>query len=305
MSKEKTNFLKDILKVVLALVFLAGLNFIAPQYSKNKDKTLANVSESINKKETAELSPKINIEIEATSGCVFDVSENKFVFEKNLNKRLPLASLTKIMTAITAKENLLESTTVLISKEALLKEGDNGLDVGARWQLNDILKAMLISSSNDAAFAVASSLREGNEITDTKFVKLMNRKAGEMQLNQTSFQNTSGLDLENDTVASNFGSCKDMTSMMAYMLKNYPNILEATSREKIILNGKEFKNTNKIIFDLPVLLGGKTGFSDTAGGNLSVVVNRGLANPVIITILGSSLEGRFEDVKTLHKTFVK
>ncbi|MFC1757121.1 D-alanyl-D-alanine carboxypeptidase family protein [Patescibacteria group bacterium] len=247
---------------------------------------------------------EIPFQIEALSACVFDILNNSFIYELNADTQRPLASLTKLMTAIVAKENLLPSTLVEISKEALLQEGDSGLIMQEKWNLSDILKIMLISSSNDAAYAVASSLKPGLEITDKEFVEIMNKKVLEMGLKKTYFINATGLDIS-ENLAGAYGTCKEMSSIIKYILINYPDLLEPTTKDYLSLGDRTFKNTNDIVNVIPVFFGGKTGFSDLAGGNLTIVVSKGLNHPMIITVLGSSIDGRFEDVKTLYNQFAK
>ncbi|MBU1178905.1 serine hydrolase [Patescibacteria group bacterium] len=292
--------LLNFLKIIGCIVFLLALNFLLPAYGRHGQLNMAAVSMGV--EQNAENAAPLNLE--AKSACVFDLVKNRFVFELNKDIQLPLASLAKLMTAAEAKENLLPTTLVEISKEALLMEGDSGLAVGETWRLPDILKIMLISSSNDAAYAIASSLSAGLKPDDSEFVGLMNKKARELGLEQAYFLNATGLDISKE-IAGAAGSCSDITKLIVYILKEYPELLEATTKEIMILNGKEFKNTNKLLPNLPVLLGSKTGFSDLAGGNLIVVVDKGLGYPMILTVLGSSLDGRFSDVQTLYDRFVK
>jgi D-alanyl-D-alanine carboxypeptidase len=81
-------------------------------------------------------------------------------------------------------------------------------------------------------------------------------------------------------------------------------VAEATRYEEFNMDSKIFKNTDKLAENLPGLIAGKTGFSDLAGGNLAVAVDIGLNHPVIIVVLGSTEEGRFEDVKELYYAII-
>jgi len=87
-------------------------------------------------------------------------------------------------------------------------------------------------------------------------------------------------------------------------LTRHPTLLEPTRETTITrtsLNNRSYKvyNTNQLTDDIPLLIGSKTGFTETAGGNLVVAFDAGLAHPVIIVVLGSTPEGRFNDIKTL------
>jgi D-alanyl-D-alanine carboxypeptidase (penicillin-binding protein 5/6) len=163
---------------------------------------------------------------------------------------------------------------------------------------------MLISSSNDAAFAIASTLRSETKPTDKEFVKLMNQKANQLNLEATYFRNATGLDIS-ETTAGAYGSCRDVTKLINYLLQEHPDLAETTTLASLRLKEREFQNTNKLLSKLPLLLAGKTGFDDLAGGNLTLIVNKGFNHPITITVLGSSIDGRFKDVETLYNYFVK
>ncbi|MFC1751562.1 D-alanyl-D-alanine carboxypeptidase family protein [Patescibacteria group bacterium] len=241
-------------------------------------------------------------EIIAEAGCVFDLLKKEYLYEKNINAQLPLASITKLMTAVIAKENLFDSTLINISKEALAQDGNSGLLLEESWNLDDIIDVMLVASVNDAAYAIASSLRSGLAPNDTLFVKFMNDKARELSLNQTYYLNATGLDLS-DSTAGALGSCKNTVELVKYITHNHPEILEVTSNEKLVYGDREFTNTNKLLGKLPAIYGGKTGFDDLAGGNLVIVVDKSIHHPLIIAVLGSTINERFEDVEKLYKHF--
>jgi len=279
--------LSNLIKIVSLSAILVVFNFLWPQ------EQLKNYA--IEEYDIGDY-PEEEIRLEAQSACVFDVLKNEFIFEKNAEAQLPLASLTKLITAITAKENLLPGTLIEISKEALSQDGDNGFRAGELWLLPKMINATLIASSNDAAFAISESRPD--------FIYLMNNTAKKLGLEQTYFLNSTGLDISSD-LAGAYGSCKDMVETMRYILANYRDILEITAKETYLANGIEFQNTNKLLPELPTLIGGKTGFDDLAGGNLIVVVDKGLHHPIIITVLGSNIEGRFSDVQTLYDAFLK
>ena len=291
--------ISNLIKIVSLAGVLFVFNFLWPleDTKKHPDRSTAgSTAETLLEKPLAENYPETEIQIRARSACVFDALKNEFVFEKNADSQLPLASLTKLATAITAKENLLPGTLINISQEAISQDGDNGFREGELWSLEKILNAMLISSSNDAAFAVSE--------TRSDFMELMNKTARKMGLKQTYFLNPTGLDIS-ESLAGAYGSCRDMAKITRLILDEHREILEITAKETYKANGLTFKNTNKLLPKLPTLIGGKTGFDDLAGGNLMVAVDKGLHHPVIIVILGSTIEGRFEDVETLYNIFIK
>ena len=128
----------------------------------------------------------------------------------------------------------------------------------------------------------------------------MNRKAQELNLSQTYFLNPTGLDMS-EHLAGSYGSAKDVADLISYIFRNYPSITEITQYDSVNVNSRNFSNTNKLVNKLSRLLSGKTGFSDLAGGNLAVITDIGFNRPVAIVVLGSSREGRFDDVEKLHQ----
>ncbi len=285
MGKEKTI----IILTIFSLIFL---------FSYNSESRTRSIPDSQKTRDEFSESAFQDIKLEAKAVYIFDIVKNEPIFELNADAQLPLASLAKIMTAVTAKESLPERLKINISAEAVMQEGDSGFSSGEQWQIEKILDAMLISSSNDAAFALASVLNLPH------FVFSMNEKARELNLAQTYFLNPTGLDLS-EGVAGAYGSARDVADMLSYALKNYSSLLEITRYETIELASRDFRNTNELVNEIPNLLGGKTGFSDLAGGNLAVVVDIGFNRPVIIVALGSSEQGRFEDVKKLYSETIK
>jgi D-alanyl-D-alanine carboxypeptidase len=240
--------------------------------------------------------PFENIKLEAKAAYVFDISKNQPIFELNAEAQLPLASLTKLMTALVAKEKLPPYLLATITKEAILQEGDSGFLAEEQWPVSDLIDIMLISSSNDAAFALASEFEKdfGGD-----FVSPMNQKAKELDLTQTYFLNATGLD-SSKNVSGGYGSAKDVANLLIYIVKNNPSLIEITRFNNLTLRSREFKNTNQVINELPGFIAGKTGFSDLAGGNLAVIVDNGYGHPFIVVVLGSTFEGRFSNIKTLY-----
>jgi len=248
-----------------------------------------------------------DLELEAKAAYVFDLQTNKEVYARNIDTQLPIASLTKLMTALVALEDIKENQTpVTIVPEALLQDGENGFSLYEQWDLYDLLDVTLVTSSNDGAYAIAASIMPFLTAEDSKnaFVTAMNDKAQQLGLTQTSFLTPTGLDLLGETKPSAFSSARDITTLFAYMLTRHPTLLEPTRETTITrtsLNNRSYKvyNTNQLTDDIPLLIGSKTGFTETAGGNLVVAFDAGLAHPVIIVVLGSTPEGRFNDIKTL------
>lgn len=247
-----------------------------------------------------------NPELEAKGVYVFDLLDKKEVFSKNLGERFPLASLTKLMTAVVALENMADDVVITISEEAIKQEGDIGFTMGEKWFLFDLIDIMLVSSSNDAAFSVFEETEKSLKENDgAEFVDLMNAKAKELQMNDTIFYNTTGLDISK-TKAGAYGSLKDTALLTEYILVNYPEIFLKTKEKLITLDPlkgspKIFYNTNTLLGKISGIEGAKTGFTELSGGNLVLVWNSGENHSYLIVILGSSLNGRFADAEKIVK----
>ncbi len=233
---------------------------------------------------------------EAKAVYIYDAAADKVVFEHNSSLQLPLASLTKLMTAVTAKNLLPDYVLVRISRENLLEEGDTGLLIGEEWTLGNLLDFSLVASSNDGIQAIAEATG------GPSFVAQMNALAQEMGLHESYFLNPSGLDVST-SLSGGYGSARDVAMLVAHILGSDPHLLEATSFNTLTISSKtamhKIVNTDKALDAIPNVLASKTGFTDLSGGNLVVAFDAGLGHTMIITILGSSYDGRFEDMKKL------
>jgi D-alanyl-D-alanine carboxypeptidase len=248
--------------------------------------------------------------VEARAAVVFDIKENKVLFSKNAEAQLPLASLTKIMTAYTALELLPQNSVVTIKPEFLLADGSSGFRIDQQWRLKDLLEATLVESSNDGAQAIAGTYNaflerrgEGEFDVSQKFLRAMNDHARTLGLTQTYFLNPTGLD-ENPYISGGNGSAFDMAKLMAAAVIKYPHAFSATGEPAIQVSSLgetryDIKNTNPFVDQIPGLIASKTGFTDLAGGNLAVVFDAGPMHPVAVVVLGSSANGRFTDTLSL------
>ena len=295
--------------LIIALAFIFISSFIFNLKVDRKDVSVPT--------ETASLSfPPVTLGAKAV--YVYDIRTKTVLFVKNENTRLPLASLTKVMSALVAEDASPLYGTVTISREALLAEGDSGLIEDEKWSLSNLLDFSLMTSSNDGMRAVAlafGALARADATTDEiidGFVGEMNNKASALGLKNTYFWNETGLDLptglgqagESEIKGGAYGTAKDMSTLMEYILMHHPELFAATRETTSTLQSMDehahvARNTNIIADEIPGLLASKTGFTNTAGGNLVVVFDPELGRPIIISILGSTEKGRFEDVRIL------
>ncbi|MEI8339370.1 MAG: hypothetical protein WCF94_01760 [bacterium] len=248
-----------------------------------------------------------NLSLQAKSACVWDVQNQKVLFQKNGDLVLPIASITKLMTTVVAMENLSKFATVKISSDNLLSEGDTGLLNQEKWSLNDLLSFSLTNSSNDGMMAVASTvssvINQAGDYSENNFTRLMNKKAVDMGLSNTRFYNSTGLDVDLN-LSGGYSTAREISKLMEYAIQNYPDIMEATSQNAAVFSSLSnikhiSKNTNEVVNEIPTIIASKTGFTDLAGGTLVVAFDVGLSHPVIATVLGSGRMKRFSDIVQL------
>jgi D-alanyl-D-alanine carboxypeptidase (penicillin-binding protein 5/6) len=218
---------------------------------------------------------------------------------------MPLASITKLMTTLLAYELADQAQITSVLPEAIDQEGNFGLSVGEQLTLQKLQQMSLITSSNDAAYQLAASVGSllGEQDPYQQFIAGMNIRAQELGLNTLEFLNPTGLDVSAN-VPGAVGSAKDVSFLMEYIITNYPEIIYPTREDSIRvynLSGAfhDITNTNQIVTEIPNLIGSKTGFTDLAGGNLTIAFDAGLNRPIIVTVLGSTRSERFNDVSKI------
>ncbi len=312
-KKEIETFVVLLLfAVVVALVIKNVLYF----ESRNEQLLLAEASFNEPSELIVKNNPFNDLSLSAKAFFVWDTRDKKMLAGFNEETQFPLASLTKLMTALVASEISSYDAIVTIGQPDLNSEGDNGLRKGERWRLSDIIDFVLMSSSNDGARALASAVYafDDTENADTDdncgaraearatFIKEMNKKAKKLGLTQSFYLNESGLDVR-ETLSGGYGSAKDTAILTEYILKEYPTLLEASAYKKMRIDSDilshQVDNTNSIVESLPGIVASKTGFTDLAGGNLTVAFDMGIGHIVIVSVLGSTKEGRFSDAKQL------
>jgi len=242
------------------------------------------------------IDPFATVSLQARAAYVWDIRNKKVLFAKNADQPMPLASITKIMTADVSSELLTPSSVVTIDADALSKDGDTGLYLNERWSFDKLLDFTLAVSSNDGAAAIASA-------ASPVFVDKMNQKAQSLGFQSMHFFNPTGLD-ESVVQSGANGSASDVAKLFVYTMQSHPSVFSATryaSFSTKSLDGLTHiaLNTDAEINNIPGIIGSKTGFSDLAGGNLAIVYDASVNYPVIIVVLGSTYSGRFSDITSL------
>lgn len=245
------------------------------------------------------------VPLRARAAVVYDASSDVMLYEKDANTPLPLASVTKIASALVLKDALVGIPRVTIHPEALKTEGDSGLSPHELWDTDDLLSFSLVVSSNDGMETLQSS---AEEVHGDSLVARMNAYAHDAGWKSFSFENTTGLDILNEAgmpvTPSAEGSARDVARLFAHALMRYPALYEATAEDAhnyILPDGTihTAKNTNIARGVMPGLVASKTGYTDLAGGNLAIAFEPEPGRRIIIVVLGSTIEDRFTDVETL------
>ncbi len=198
----------------------------------------------------------------AKSACVINSLTGDVVFSKNMNERLPMASTTKIMTAILAIELCDMDEVITVSRNAALQEGSSAyLREGSQLYMRDVLYGLMLNSGNDAAVAIAEHIC-GDE---DSFVELMNEKAAEMGLRDTHFVTPNGLPDEE-----HFTTARELAQIAAFamLFPEFREIVSTRTMQLNPLNSEEtlyFSNHNKMLSLYEGANGVKTGFTKDAG----------------------------------------
>ncbi len=239
----------------------------------------------------------INVEIDTTlayapalirAGLIYDFTENRLVWEKNLEEQFPIASLTKMMVALITVEqinvgNVQLEDVVTISKYATWVGGSKVyLKAGQKVTVSDLLEAAMIRSGNDAAYALAEYIGG----TEKEFVYLMNDKAESLGMENTCFSNSTGMPMRSKVIPDNESTAADLL-LMARELVKHESILDMTSRpsEKIQnANGIfNYNNRNTLVKKYEEIDGLKTGFTNAA--KYCIVATSKRCDHRVITIL--------------------
>lgn len=241
-----------------------------------------------------------NIRLEGKAAIVYDLKTGEVLYDRNAEAQLPLASLTKLLTVFAATTALNDTSPVVMTESALAEEGEAGLMLGESFAFRDIAELALVSSSNDAAAAIAEAAQAKKGVAGTA---LMASAASAAHLTQTYALNGTGLD-ESTEVSGAYGSAHDVALLAGELLKRAPHLAESTTKSSVTVSSSAgivhtLNNTNQEVVRVPGVRLSKTGFTDLAGGNLVVVFDAGIDHPIAAVVLGSSREGRFTDVERL------
>ena len=240
------------------------------------------------------------VPISAQAAIVYDLALGKVLYEKNADAQLPLASLTKLLTTHTALHELGPDAPITITESDEAVDNPRRFAVGDTLALSDLARVTLTASLNDGATAMA---RTAAERQGTTTEMLLASAITALGLTSTYAMNGSGLDLSTH-VSGAYGSARDVAILAGELVALAPEVALATTLPKASARtekGKTYEilNTNPTVLYAPRLLLSKTGFTDLAGGNLTLVFDVGINHPIALVVLNSTAEARFTDAQAL------
>ncbi len=226
-----------------------------------------------------------NLDIDSKYAILYNMDTNEILYEDNANEKTSIASLTKIMACIVAIENIENlDAKVTLGKDVFsgLVEAQAsvaGFKYGENVSYKDLLMGAMLPSGADATRALAINIAGSEE----DFVKLMNAKAKELNLSNTNFVNTTGLEANG-----HYSTVQDIATLLIYALKNDTFKEIYTTREYTTTNNLKFSSTlkkisNNYTIDVSHIQGSKTGYTDEAGLCMSSIANYNGVNYLLVT----------------------
>jgi len=241
----------------------------------------------------------LSLSAEAAFSLFVGSNKEEALFGKNSQESLPIASLTKLVSALVIIDNYSMSQRVSISPEAagMPGNGEGNLMPGDTFEVGDLFKAMLVESNNSAALALAQI--KGEE----EFVYLMNAKTEALGLQKTSFSNPTGLDPKDGSII-NQSSAAELAEIAKFVMKEKPEIFEILLMEEFNLYNIEGAlshkavNTNELLGEMPLVIGGKTGETPRSGGCLLLLVQAPKSRGYLVNVILDSPD-RFSEMEKL------
>ncbi len=272
---------KKVISEMICLFVTLILSINNMCYANINDNEIIDINET--KKQAIETVSKNieNLKLNSRIGLIFDRKSKRILYEKNGLKQVPMASTTKIMTAIVVLENSELNDVVTISKKAAGTGGSRlGLRTNDKITVHDLLYGLMLKSGNDAAVALAEHVGGGIE----EFADMMNKKAKELGLINSHFITPHGLDKEK-----HYTTAYELACMADYALK-IPKFKEIVSSKNynITINARSnlIGNTNELLGNLNGVYGVKTGFTNEAGRCLVTACKREDLD-IITVVLGA------------------
>lgn len=241
-------------------------------------------------------SANLKYNLSASSAFFIDGQTGRVLFSQKPHQKMPIASLTKIMTAIVTLENTSLDSKYLISETAANMEPDSMLlKAGERLSVEELLDGIFLVSGNDAAETLAENVTNRRD----EFIKLMNLKAKQIGMNDSLFINPTGLEEDN---VEQYSTAFDVSLMARYAINRWPHLVEISSQSHIFIpetqdhQDYDLYSGINLLTTYPGVVGFKTGFTPEAGLTLVTIAKRS-GKEVIGVILGAT--DRRDDAKAL------
>lgn len=240
------------------------------------------------------LPKKANSKVSAEAYVVLDVDRNAIVLEKNYDKSLPIASVTKLVTAVVARKLIDQNDTVTINSKILNTYGNEAkLREGEKFKVSELMYPLLMVSSNDSAEAIANSYFRGRQ----QFLREMNSWVNEIGAYQTYFADPSGLSAKNTSTA------KDLSIIVSWIIKNEPEIFNITLLKSKTIRIHTWTNPTHFL-NLTSYAGGKNGYTPEANRTSVALFKLGKNNRLYAVILLGS-KARDSDMLDLLEEAIK
>lgn len=237
------------------------------------------------------------LDLQAKSAVLMEGSTGRVLYQKDADKKLPPASITKVMTLLLVMEAIEKGTIKLedkvnISEHAMSMGGSQiWLKPGEDFNVDQLLKATAIASANDASVALAEHVAGSHE----GFVDLMNKRAKQLGMRNTNFVNATGLDAEGHLT-----TAMDIAIMSRELMKHKYVLKYTTTWMDSLRDGKtELVNTNKLVRFYKGCTGLKTGTTNGAGSCLSATAQRDGLELVAVVMGSDTSDQRFNSAKKL------
>ncbi|HAE43357.1 MAG TPA: hypothetical protein DCG34_10660 [Clostridiales bacterium] len=211
----------------------------------------------------------LDVSSDIRAAVVGDSATGEVFYQYNGDETVEIASVTKIMTYLLAREAIAEGRAslddlVIVSRNAATTEGSAlGLREGDEYVLETLMNAIMIASGNDAAVAIAEHIAG----TEEAFIQAMHDKATQLGITTAHFINPSGMPLDDEETDQNFMSANDLFKLSAYLLNKYPDVTEITVQKEFAMPERNFLRsaTNPLLNEMEGVDGLKTGYTDKAG----------------------------------------
>ena len=221
------------------------------------------------------LMPAEAVSTSAAAAILMDADSGRILYAHNADRKMLIASTTKILTALVALREGDLSDTVTVSRHAANTEGSAMyLQAGEKLTLETLLYGLLLCSGNDAAVAIAEHIAGSEE----KFAERMNETAAELGMENSSFANPNGLDHPD-----HYSTARDMAVLACAAMEN-ETLLRIASTRSVTIGGRTMTNHNKLLSSLEGCLGLKTGYTMAAGRTLVTCAERSGQRLVAVTL---------------------